>query len=340
MPPMPPHTDRPDRSARTADRAADRASALMDAVPFREVIPHDPRTSFRAFTHDYPSPIAGWQYHPELEIHLITKSTGTVIAGDHVGSFAPGQVILLGSGLPHDWVSDVPPGVVFEDRDYVIQFEASWLRSCQAVMPELAELDRLVTGSGRGLLYGGATAERAAIAIRDVVHGRGPARVARMIELLTLLDQAPPGESQPLAGEWFVNPDDRNRSSAVEAGLAYIFENLEGDVSLSHAARLAHMSDSAFSRYFKSASGLTFSAMVRKLRIANACRLLDAGDLPISAIAATTGYRNLANFNRQFLAETGMTPREYRRSHVTRSGYTLLPPGAASRTGVAATSEG
>ena len=92
------------------------------------------------------------------------------------------------------------------------------------------------------------------------------------------------------------------------------------------------MSESAFSRYFKTASGLTFSAMVRKLRVANACRLLEAGDLAISAIASTTGYPNLANFNRQFLAETGMTPRDYRRSHGSQVRDKLKPPSARAET--------
>ena len=72
------------------------------------------------------------------------------------------------------------------------------------------------------------------------------------------------------------------------------------------------MSEPSFSKYFKKASGMTFSDMVRRLRIANACRLLDQTDSSVADISAAVGYRNLANFNRQFRAETGVTPSAYR----------------------------
>jgi len=52
--------------------------------------------------------------------------------------------------------------------------------------------------------------------------------------------------------------------------------------------------------------------MVKKLRIAHARHLLDSTDQPVSRIATLSGYRNIANFNRQFLAEVGMTPSRYR----------------------------
>ena len=68
-----------------------------------------------------------------------------------------------------------------------------------------------------------------------------------------------------------------------------------------------------FSKYFKFATGMTFSNMVKKLRVAQARRLLDSTDYPITQVALQSGYKNMANFNRQFLSEVGTTPTKYRR---------------------------
>ena len=89
-----------------------------------------------------------------------------------------------------------------------------------------------------------------------------------------------------VASEWLGRPTDANSLSAVEAGLSYIFENLTGDIRLATAARMAYMSEPTFSKYFKSATGTTFSAMVKKLRIAHARRLLDTTDDAIAQVAA------------------------------------------------------
>ena len=46
--------------------------------------------------------------------------------------------------------------------------------------------------------------------------------------------------------------------------------------------------------------------------IGEACALLSGTARPIAHIAGDVGYDSLANFNRQFKAAKGMTPRAYR----------------------------
>jgi AraC-like DNA-binding protein len=57
---------------------------------------------------------------------------------------------------------------------------------------------------------------------------------------------------------------------------------------------------------------MTTSEYVTRLRIGNACALLINTEKPISFIADHVGYRNLANFNRQFKETKGQTPRQFR----------------------------
>nr|WP_269451740.1 AraC family transcriptional regulator [Tessaracoccus coleopterorum] len=65
-----------------------------------------------------------------------------------------------------------------------------------------------------------------------------------------------------------------------------------------------------------------FVQMVRRLRIIRACHLLASTSMPISEICYLVGFGNLSNFNRQFRAETGTTPRRYRAT--ARSGQGAL----------------
>lgn len=286
--------------------------------PRLEIIPPDPLNSFRVLTHDFPSEICGWAAHPEYEIHLITKTQGTYIVGDGVGTFSPGHVSLVGPDLPHNWVSDIPAGETAVNRDVVIHFTEEWIRACIALIPELRDLDSLLARSRRGILFSGQTAWKAADRIISVANTTGPDRVAHMFRLLGYMARAPLDERSPIASEWMGHPAEVGFQSSVRASISYIFENLSSEVRLSTAAGLAYMSEPTFSKYFKRCTGLTFSSMVKRLRVAHARRLLDSTDLPVSSIATKCGYKNISNFNRQFLEEVQMTPSQYRMLEVSQ----------------------
>ena len=96
-----------------------------------------PGASARWHRHDYPGPYCRWNYHPEYEIHLIQHGVGVSIVGDHIGRFSAGQLVLVGSNLPHHWISDLTDGEVIHDRDVVFQFHPQWVQDCQQLMPEL-----------------------------------------------------------------------------------------------------------------------------------------------------------------------------------------------------------
>ncbi len=300
------------------DDPAETARQFLGTPPSREVIPLLPNSSIRTLDHDYPAGIAHWNHHPEFEIHLIRRSTGSFIIGDRVGTFGPGHVALIGSNLPHDWMSDLAPSEIIQNRDAVIQFDAKWWDNCVMAMPELAEVTPLLSEASRGIVFSGDTVIRAAEEIEAVRQTTGAMRMAHLVALFAVMARAPAIDKQLIASEWFASPTDSNAKTAVEAGLAYIFDNLSSKIRMSEAARKALMSESTFSKYFKKASGFNFSDVVRKLRIANACRLLDDTDQSIFLVSSAVGYDNLANFNRQFLAEMNMTP----------SAYRNLPPGS------------
>ncbi|BCW78436.1 AraC family transcriptional regulator [Arthrobacter sp. NicSoilC5] len=297
--------DAEEATARLAER-------LLGMRANREVIPPDPNHSVRWHQHSYPSPLARWNYHPEYEIHLIRKGTGKFIVGDHIGTFEAGHVSIVGSGLPHDWVSDLEPGEVLENRDAVIQFDGKWVEQAAGVVPELAEVRPLLEQSARGIEFLGQTAAAAAVAIEAMGQTTGLERLQHLFELFALLAAAPEGDRRYLAEEWFRPQLDGQAAAVVDLVLEYVFSNHSGSVRMSEAAALVGMPEPTFSKYFKRATGQNFSDLVRKLRLAHARRLLERSDKAVSDICYEVGFTNLSNFNRHFLNDTGETPRHYR----------------------------
>jgi len=58
--------------------------------------------------------------------------------------------------------------------------------------------------------------------------------------------------------------------------------------------------------------GLSFTGLVRLVRVHEACRLLRANTTTLTVIGFCTGFSDSAHFSRDFRASTGLTPSEYR----------------------------
>ncbi len=303
----------PSDGAATIDSAAARlAERLLGMRANREVIPEDPNHSVRWHEHDYPSPVARWNYHPEYELHLIRKGTGKFIVGDHIGTFEAGHLALVGSGLPHDWVSDLEPGEVLQRRDALIQFDGKWVEQAASILPEMAEVKPLLEQSSRGIEFLGRSARAAAASLEAMGTSTGLQRLHHLFDVLAILSRAPQEERRYLADEWFRPQLDGQAAAVVDIVLEYVFSNHAGSVRMSEAAALVGMSEPTFSKYFKRATGQNFSDLVRKLRLAHARRLLERSDKSISDVCYEVGFTNLSNFNRHFRNDAGETPRDYR----------------------------
>ena len=96
--------------------------------------------------------------------------------------------------------------------------------------------------------------------------------------------------------------------------MSYIEENMR-DVTLSSFAADFGLSEQYASRLIHEKTGQLFSAIVRKLRMEEAARLLCKERLSVKEIAYHVGYSSPEQFSRTFRAVYSMSPREYRRHH-------------------------
>jgi AraC-like DNA-binding protein len=292
--------------------AAARASRLIGTPAARELVPAQPGHSARWHVHDYPGPYCRWNYHPEFEVHLIQHGTGRFIVGDYISTFTAGQLVLVGSNLPHHWISDTAPGEYIRHRDVVLQFHPAWITDCQRVLPELRFLDPLLRRASRGIEFDHQTAPAAAGALVAIGQAEGLDRLQQLLGLLNLLAKAPQADARLLASPWAPPPGDPSAADLVDRVLSYIAD-AAGEVKMAEAAAMIGMSESTFSRYFARTAGQSFSDTVRKMRMAQARQLLEHTDRPVATIASRVGYQNLSNFNRQFRRVHQLTPTQFRR---------------------------
>ncbi|WP_049823863.1 AraC family transcriptional regulator [Bradyrhizobium sp. WSM2254] len=259
---------------------------------------------------DYPWARSVWNFHPEFEIHLIRKSTGTVFIGDYIGEFSPGHLTIVGSGLPHNWVSHIRTGEIVAARDLVVQFDPEKLKKASTHLPEVAALEKFFELALRGILFSGDTARIGADALEAMGNARGLDRLNRFLQLLELL--ATSSTCQVLSSPEFFPDLNSSALDIMQRCSSYIYDRMATDLSLPDVAKVAGMTESTFSRFFQTNSGRSFTDYLTELRIGRACRLLAETQQPVSGICYEVGYLNLSNFNRNFLKRRGMTPSQYR----------------------------
>lgn len=77
---------------------------------------------------------------------------------------------------------------------------------------------------------------------------------------------------------------------------------------------------SYLSKLFSEHIGISFTEYVNMLRIDRACYLLKNTDLPVLEIAEMCGYGSLRSFNRNFVKQMNMAPRDYKLSSIVYNG--------------------
>ena len=93
----------------------------------------------------------------------------------------------------------------------------------------------------------------------------------------------------------------------------YVDGHLAEDMDGASVARIAAMTPTGFSRYFREHVGTTFTSWLVRRRIEHACRLLRENSAPVRRIAETVGFRSERTFRRSFHEEMDCSPSEYRK---------------------------
>lgn len=77
---------------------------------------------------------------------------------------------------------------------------------------------------------------------------------------------------------------------------------------------------------FEEETGMTWRAVLRRMRVLRAIEELAGDDTPVTKIAFTVGYTSPSAFNAAFRELTGRTPTQYRASFQPRPDQAPEPP--------------
>ncbi len=261
--------------------------------------------SFSAFDEYKPDFELIYHYHPELELTYIKKSRGNRYVGGVVSHYEAGDLVLVGPNVPHCWVSETGGTGA---RATVIQFDEHVAGEKFWELPEMEAVRKLLFMSKAGILV----KPRARIVqkMEQCLQASGVARFTALIELLDLIAAAADNRLiDPHFMEMNLSGMENERFRTI---FNYIIENYQHGISLPLVAEIAHLTPSAFCRYFKSVTKKTLGQVVTEFRIRQACNLLRSTDQMVAEICFECGFGNVSFFNKTFKNVTGYTPLQYR----------------------------
>lgn len=257
-------------------------------------------------------------YHEAYELNFIMNAGGAQrVIGDHISEIGDLELVLVGSNLQHAWFTHHMKRK--DVLEITIQFHKDLFSSGFLKRNQMSFIRGMLEKSRRGILFSQDTVREIMPRIIDLNRKLGFDSVLEFMSLLH--DLSVSSDMQLLSDSTFNGQNQYAYSSRrIESAMDFMNRNFDKPISLAEVARLNNMTETAFSRFFKNQTGMTFVDVLTEKRLGHVSRMLIETSLPVSEIADKCGYNNMANFNRIFKKKKGFTPREFRDiySHISR----------------------
>lgn len=253
-----------------------------------------------------------FHYHPEFELTLILKGDGTRFIGDSVERYTDGDLVLVGSNLPHVWKSSeeyYSGNSTLKCCSLVIHFAKNFLGSHFFDLPEFKSVKVLFEEASGGIQIQENLRNEISNDLLGMLQLSQTERLIRFLDILRKISISK--ERRILSSSAILNaylPNDNDRIKKVHQ---FIVSNFKKSIRLEDVAHHASMTPNAFCRYFKQRTRKTFSTFINEIRVAYACQLLEENKMKISQICFECGFTNLSNFNVQFKNIMKKTPQQY-----------------------------
>lgn len=255
-----------------------------------------------------------WHFHAEVELIHFKKGEGTQFIGDRIKRFKSGDVVIVGSNLPHYWRFD---GIYFEENAKVnadvrvAHFTENFWGQSFLDLPENNNLKTVLGKAKRGLQITGKSRQVVAQLLEQLVSCNGSKRIILLIEALSSIFECKQLSSLSSIG---FKPDlVEAENDRINAIYEYSIKNFKTKIQLKKIAEIANISPNSFCRYFKSRTSKTYSQFLIGLRVGHACKLLIEDNQCIKRLCYESGFHNFTSFYKYFKMITGKSPLTYQK---------------------------
>ncbi|MFC4723246.1 AraC family transcriptional regulator [Geojedonia litorea] len=246
--------------------------------------------------------------HEEIQLSLIVEGEGTLIVGDTINDYSKGDILVIGSNLPHVFKSDLKANV--HSHMLTLFFTKNSFGKHFFELEELHELQPFFRRATNGFKV---TSHRKRLH-ELFFQLQNATKLSRFIILLDLLKLASSASYKSLSSFIYDKKYTDIEGKRMREVFEFTMSHFNEDVSLESVSNVASMTKNAFCKYFKKRTNKTYFTFLNELRIENACKLLvSEKDLSIGDIAEQCGFNNISNFNRQFKYIKCLTPNQFRK---------------------------
>jgi AraC-like DNA-binding protein len=285
-----------------------------------------PANSFNVRRDQVPQFNNIWHYHPEVELIHVKKGEGMQFVGDSIMQFNEGDVVLIGSELPHYWRFDES---YFKDEANksadvrVAHFCDNFWGDQFLQLPENKLLKTVLEKSKRGIKINGKTRIIVAGILERMLNCRGADKIILLMEALNAI--AACSNITMLSSIGFTCNTGMPENDRINAIYEYSIANLKNKIHLEEIAAIAYVSPNSFCRYFKSHTQKTYSQFLIELKVGYACKLLIENKVIIKQLCYESGFNNFASFHKFFKQITGKSPLTYQKEFMQTAQKQALP---------------
>jgi AraC-like DNA-binding protein len=251
-----------------------------------------------------------WHFHPEYELVLNTKGSGTRIIGDNVQLFDQYDMVFLAGNIPHCWNYIKSSDSAREKHGIMIHFKLKSLGEQFLSQYEMHSLKELLIESERGIAFSVEDARKAENLLVKMINDKGIDKIIDFLSVIKILCSAEK-KSYLCSGNYKLSFDEKGNKKMSDI-YTYIRENYNKPISLKRISKIARMSPDSFRRFFKKNSGAGFLEYLNRVRTNKACYLLRETSFHVKDISVECGFGSISNFNRQFRKAEGVSPCFYR----------------------------